>query len=398
MAAITEQSESPPGRAPAELKWSAFNLKAAAKDIGEEDWRHFNHLTSVELNRQERELAARPDRLAPEVKEYLAVHWHPEWAPLECIRRRLDLAFPQAENSLAIPTQHNKVLSFGPWAGVEVDAFDRKYGLKVHLLVHFAAERLPRASAFLSMMDHTYNYRAHQLLDILNRLAEPDVPADKIKLGLKGSISREGILMARFYAIRLKALIEESGIIGGSRDEMLKNRLLTDFIMARTAPEHQIFAEQAFIYINAIKKMVKKNLKPAEFYSPEEVIEEARSLKAGVVIPHPPQFWPILLDDLDVDGWEVWNPSTPDHTMFLLEVMNQANACRRAGRRRLLAFMGDDTHMSAKFRRNLCAEKDSANREIGFQPPWNDPAVKDLLNRTGQSLTQTINEYRSRLI
>jgi len=397
MATITTRSESPPGHAPAEVKWPAFNLAAAAKGIGEEDWRHFNHLTSVELNHEERELAARPDRLAPEVKEYLAVHWHPEWAPLKCIRRRLDLAFPQAENSLVIPTQHNKVLSFGPWAGVEVDVFDRKYGLKIHLLVHFAAERLHRASAFLSMMDHTYNYRAHQLLDILGRLAEPDELSAKIKSGLRHSISDEGIRMARFYAIRLKTLIEESGIIGGSRDEMLKNRLLPDFIMARTGPEHQILAEQALIYINAIKKVVKQNLNPAEFYSPEEVIEEARSLNAGVVIPHPPQFWPVLLDDLDVDGWEVWNPSTPNHTLFLLEVLNQANTCRRAGRRRLLAFMGDDTHMSAKFRRNLSAEKDSANREIGFQPPWNDAAVKAFLNRGGQSLTQTINEYRSRL-
>jgi len=396
MATITERSEAAGGPVPAEPQGPIHNLEAAAKDIGEEDWRQFNRLTSVELSPEEREMAARPDRTAPGVREYLAVHWHPEWAPLEFIRQRLDRAFPGAENSLSIPTQHNKVLAFGPWAGVEADVYDRKYGQKVQLLIHFAAERLPRASAFLAMMDHTYNYRAHQLLDILRRLAEPDEVSTKIETSLKCSISEQAILMARFYAVRLKTLIEESGIIGGGRDEMLKNRLLPDFIAARTAPEHRLLAEQAVLYINAVKKSVKKNLNPNEFFSPEEVIEEARALGAGVVIPHPPQFWPILLADLDVDGWEIWNSSTPHHSIFLLEALNRANASRH-GRRELLAFMGDDTHMSAKFRLNPTDEKDSVNREIGFQPPWEEPVVRSLLNRCGQSLSRTINEYRSRL-
>lgn len=391
MNTAAERSESPEPQLP------ALNLEAAAKDIGEEDWRQFNRLTSVELSPEERDLAARPDRVAPKAREYLAVHWHPEWAPLEFIRRRLDLAFPLAENSLAIPTQHNKVLAFGPWAGVEADVYDRKYGQKVQLLIHFSSDRLPRASAFLSMMNHTYNYRAHQLLDILGRLAKPDKVSAAIESGLQYSISLEGIMMARFYAIRLKALIEESGIIGGDRDEMLKNRLLPDFIAARTGPEQRLLAEQAFIYIKAVKKSVKSNLNPAEFFSPEEVIEEARSLNGGVVIPHPPQFWPILLADLDVDGWEVWNSSTPHHTLFLLEALNRANAAR-GHRRELLAFMGDDTHMSAKFRLNNTDEKDSVNREIGFQPPWDEPAIRSLLHRSGQSRSRTINEYRIRLL
>ncbi len=373
-----------------------FNLEAASRGIDEEDWRQFNHLTSVELDGEERALAARPDRLAPEAREYLAVHWHPEWAPLDLIRRRLELAFPRAGNHLAIPTQHNRILRFGDWAGVEADVYDRRYGLKVQLLIHFSAARLPAASAFAAMMDHTYNYRAHQLLDILNRLAGTDDAPPPVQGALKRSISPEGVLMARFYAIRLRAMIEESGIIGVSRDEMLKNRLLPDFILARTGPEHLRLAEQAILFVNAVKKTVKDQLKPEEFHSPEEVIEEARSLQGGVVIPHPPQFWPALLADLDVDGWEVWNPSTPHHTRFLLEALDRANQCRR-GRRRLLAFMGDDTHMSAKFRPNRTEEKDSAGREIGFQDPWTDPPIRALLDRTGQSLAATIDEYRARM-
>lgn len=381
---------------PPEVSAPDFSLEAAVNDIGDDDWRRFDRLTSVELDDEEKKLAARPGRTAPEAGEFLAVHWHPEWAPLELIGRRLELAFPRAENFLAIPTQHNRVMTLGPWAGVEADVYDRRCGLKVQLLIHLPAERLAGASAFISMMDHTYNYRAHQLLDILNRLAEPGEAALKVRAALRPSLSETAISMARFYAARLREMILRSGIIGGERDEMLKNRLLPDFMTAGVPPEQKNLLEQAVIFINAVKKTVKDELRPEEFYSPQEVIEEARSLGAGIVIPHPPQFWPALLAGLDVDGWEVWNPSTPRHTLFLLEAMQRMNE-NRLPSRRLLAFMGDDTHMSAKFRPDLGDEKDSADREIGFQPPWTDPEVRAALKRTGQSLTATLNEYRSRL-
>lgn len=373
-----------------------FSLKAAVNDIGEADWRRFDHLTSVELNDEEKELAARPGLTAPEAGEFLAVHWHPEWTPLDLIRRRLELAFPRADNFLAIPTQHNKVLSFGSWAGVEADVYDRRYGLKVQLLIHLPAERLAGASTFQAMMDHTYNYRAHQLLGILSRLAEPDEAALKVQASLKSTIAESAMEMARFYAVRLRAMIESSGILGGSRDEMLKNRLLPDFMALSVPPAQQNLLGQALMFVKAFKKTVKGELRPEKFYSPQEVIEEARSLGAGIVIPHPPIFWPILLSGLDVDGWEVWNPSTPHHTLFLLETMHRINESRRRGRR-LLAFMGDDTHMSAKIRLERDNEKDADGREIGFQPPWTDPEVDATLKRTSQSLTNTLNEYRFRL-
>ena len=375
---------------------SSFDLGQAVTGIEEADLRLFDRLTSVDLTEEEKALAARPDRAAPEAEEFLAVHWHPEWAPLELIERRLAVAFPRAEKHLIIPTQHNKIMSLGPWAGVEADVYDRRYGQKVQLLIHFKAERLEKAAALTAMMEHTYNYRAHQLLDIIECLIHPHGLPDKVKAALKCSVDGESIQMARFYAARLKALIETSGIIGSARDEMLKNRLLPDFLLANTGPERRFQAEQALMFINAVKKSVKAELSPAAFYSPQEVIEEARALGAGVTIPHPPAFWPVLLSDLDVDGWEIWNPSTPRHTLFLLDVLNRANE-GRGGRPRLLAFMGDDTHMSAKFRRNLSDEKDSLNREIGFQDPWTDRAVAEALSRSGQGLGRTLREYRERL-
>lgn len=217
-----------------------YCLEAAVGNIGQSDWQHFNRLTSVELSNDEKIAASRPNLTAPVAREYLAVHWHPEWVPLEFIEERLKTAFPQADNFLAVPTQHNKVMAIGPWAGVEVDVYDRRYGQKVQLLIHLPVDRLPQATAFQAMIEHTYNYRAHQLMDILNRLASPE-GLSKIKDSLKCSITDPAVKMARFYATRLRAMIEKSGIIGGNRDEMLKNRLLPDFMTACLPPTQRNF-------------------------------------------------------------------------------------------------------------------------------------------------------------
>ncbi len=372
-----------------------FSAGAAAQGVTEKDWAAFRRLTSIELSEEERRLAAVPQREAPEAEEFMALHWHPEWIPLELIEARLAAAFPAARNFLAIPTQHNKALRLGDWVGVEADAYDRDYGQKVHLLFHFRAEKLPKAGTFLKMMERTYNYRAHQLVDILNRLAAPDESWAALSFSKK-AIQPEAARMASFYAIRLRALIEMSGALGSERDEMLKNRLLSDFMEARLKPKHEALMEQALLYIKAVKKSVKAELKPEAFYSPRELIEEARSFGAGVVIPHPPAFWPILLSDLDVDGWEIWNPSTPDHAIFLAEALERANSGRK--KRRLLVFMGDDTHMSAKIRPDLLDKKAARRPEIGFQDAWREPLLANVLKRSGQSRANTLNEYRARLM
>lgn len=372
-----------------------FDLKAAI-DLEESDWVLFNRLTSLDLTSEEKKKVSSPGRTDPVALEFLAVHWHPEWAPLELIEERLSCSFPCAENSLVIPTQHNRIMSYGGWAGVEADAYDRRYGQKVQLLLHFQASRLPRATALVAMMKRTYDYRANLLMDCLERL----VSTSLVKVGsleiFTDYVSEEALCLVRFFAARLKYLIERSGIRGNPRGEMLKNRLLSDFILGSCGSEQHPLVKQAMRYIKAVKKTVKAELRPEAFYSPQEIIEETRSLGGGVVIPHPPKFWPILLGDLDVDGWEVWNPSTPLHTMFLLEALQRANEARTP-RRRLLAFMGDDTHMSSKIRPELGQNKNSASREIGFQDPWFDTEIATELIRTGQSRTVTINEYQARL-
>jgi hypothetical protein len=363
----------------------------AARDLDEASQRLFDRLTSVELSAEERRRVAKPDRTAPEAERFLAVHWHPERAPLELVRQRLEAAFPRARDSLIIPTPHNQAAVFEPYAGVEADAYDQGYGLKIHLLFHFSADRLPRAGVFLDMMERTYRYRARQLLEILDLLAGPavfDVP------GLpSGEIALAARNMARFCAVRLRELVDRSGLIGTPRDELLKNRLLPDFMDALAGQDPCL--SPALGVVRAAKKKVKAAFQPANFYSPREIIEEARALGAGVVIPHPPFFWPVLLDDLDVDGWEIWNSSSPRHAEFLARALARANEARGSRRRRLLAFMGDDTHLSSKYRPAPGGGKDG--REIGFQDPWLEPDLSRLLAETGQSLAGTLTEYRARL-
>lgn len=374
----------------------ALDFKAATENIGEADWFQFNRLTSVNLTAEEEKKVISPSRIDPRASEFLAIHWHPEWAPMELIEQRLKTSFPEAERSLVIPTQHNRIMTCGSWAGVEADAYSRAYGQKIQLLIHFQADRLPRATTLVAMINRTYDYRAHQLIDSLDRLIKsPPTKVGSLKI-FTDYVSREAVNLARFFAARLRSLIERSGIRGSLRGEMLKNRLLSDFILARCGLDRPDLVEQALMYVKAVIKTVKAELRPEAFYTPEEVIEEARSLGAGIVIPHPPAFWPILLDNLDVDGWEIWNPSTPDHTMFLLKALEQANQSRRSGPR-LLAFMGDDTHLSGKIRPEFNDKKNSVNREIGFQDPWFDPKIEARLAACGQSRTGTIDEYLSRL-
>ena len=376
---------------------SGLDIKGAVSSIEAQDWVEFNRLTSMCLSPEEEKLAAISDQQPSDTKEFMAIHWHPEWVPLGLIKQRVARSFPQAENSLLIPTQHNQIMSLGAWAGVEADVYARQYGLKVQLLIHFPVERLGKSSALQAMMNKTYNYRANQLMDILDRLVEtePGQVGSDFKIC---SVSEAALHMARVFAARLRALIGQSGIMQHSQTEMLKNRLLADFIFARTKPEDAVVVQQALAYIEVVKKKVKGELNPDAFYTPEEVIEEARGFGAGVVIPHPPMFWPILLSGLDVDGWEVWNPSTPKHTLFLLDALKRANNLGQRPRRRpLLVFMADDTHMSGKIRSNTNSRTGFSTREIGFQAPWFDSEVRVELRDMNQSLLGTLNEYKARL-
>ncbi|MDR1607927.1 MAG: hypothetical protein LBT38_05920 [Deltaproteobacteria bacterium] len=366
--------------------------KCLDKVVSADDWAVFNRLTSVELTAKEIAVASRPSRQDFEEKRVLAVHWHPEWIPLDLIHQRTRAAFPAADDFLFIPTQHNQLMTVGDWTGVEADAYAPEYGLKIQLLIHFRSRKLPKATALASMMERTFRYRALQLLDILDKIINPD-EAIKNEIKKQG-FSSDSVNLAQNLAKRLWDIIEKADLGSSERAETLKNRLLPDFMAIRGQEYPPALLDRAMALSRLVKTQVKRRLAPSRFHAVRDVIEEARGLGAGIVIPHPPQFWPAILDNLDVDGWEVWNPSTPNHTIFLIETM----AAKKKGKRSLLAFMGDDTHMSSKIRPDQKSEeKNNLDREIGFQPPWRDLQVIKTLKKVGQSRDRTMDEYRARL-
>jgi hypothetical protein len=263
--------------------------------------------------------------------------------------------------------------------------------MKIQLLIHARADRLAGASAFQSMIERTFRYRELQLLDILDLAARPDASAEA-ELARAG-FGDDDLEAAAGHAARLRAMIDASGVAAGPGAEMLKNRLATDFIERREGAADPARLARLLELVNLLKARVKSRPDPTRFHEARELIEEARSLGAGVVIPHPQRFWPALLADLDVDGWEVWNPSTPSHAVFLTGCLSR----RGRGGRPPLAFMGDDTHMSSKIRLHMVSDKGGGEREIGFQPPWRDPEVVAALKVAGQSRKRTLEEYVERL-
>jgi hypothetical protein len=361
-------------------------------EIDDEDWCIFNSLTNIKLTKDEIQLAITPEQVDPEEKEIFAIHFHPEWVPMELIAERLKAAFPNAKERFVIPTQHNLLQSFDNFSGVEVDVFAHEYNLKIQLLVHINSKKLKKATTLISMIEQTFQYRALQLLDYLEQIIKPDILMQKEikKLGTPKEVRD----CTKYYATKLRLMIGESVIVSSNRREMLKNRLLTDYIFLKSAAYLKPpMMDSLLTYAKHVKNLVKLRLNPNRFHTAKNLIEEARSHGAGIVIPHPPRFWPALLDDLDIDGWEVWNSSTPDHTSFLIECLKR----RKKKKRDFLAFMGDDTHMSSKIRPDMSMKKGSPKTEIGFQPPWGNPAIKLALRDANQSRKRTINEYMARI-
>jgi hypothetical protein len=86
-----------------------------------------------------------PPRTFPTQREVLAVHWHPEFVPLDRIVQRLEKMFPHCEEQLVLPTQHNHLIKLHGYAGIEVDCYSSGFKRKVQLLLHFREENVEEA-------------------------------------------------------------------------------------------------------------------------------------------------------------------------------------------------------------------------------------------------------------
>lgn len=374
----------------------AIDLSRVEREPTDEDRRVYWQLVSTDLTDEQIERVVTPPRVFRRQKSMLALHWHPEFIPLDLVRRRIDATFPDRELELIIPTQHNQLMSYGPYTGVEVDCYSPGFHSKVQLLFHFANQKLSgRGEVFKAMVAHTHDYRSRQLFEFIESVLD-----DRYGQRVEEAAGRTGadqtlVEFVRIHVRRLKKLIDQHE--SRTPPIMLKNKLIRNYFdtLADHYPERLVHHAQVFL--RAVKMIVKRNFSLDYFYRTREVIEEGRNLGACIVIPHPEQFWPILLDDLDVDGIEVWNPQSFQYTEFLIDVVNRENHTARRGQRPVLVTMGDDCHLGEKVRPPERQDEEKAGREIGVQPPWDDLTIRKRLILANASRSRIIREYTARL-
>lgn len=365
-----------------------------SEEITETDDRRFREVVSAELDERRIRQVSTPQATYPRQERVLAVHWHPEFVPMETIRRRVDAMFPNKRDELIIPTQHNEILCYDDYAGVEVDCYSKGFNQKVQLLLHFEKERVENAGRLREMLAHTFKYRSSQLFEFLHTLTRP-IP-ERMEVAARRTGAAEALVaFVQVHARKIERLLDSH--IAEVPPQSIKNKLIRNFFDRLREDYGDPVIDRAQTFLGEVKKEVKAEFPLQYFYRTREIIEEARALDAGIVIPHPEQFWPILLAEYDVDGIEVWNPQSHRYTEFLVSVLNKKNQERGGRRRPLLVFMGDDTHMGEKTREPAQQNAQKAAREIGLQPAWDDLSIRKSLILANSSRSKVMAEYRSRL-
>ena len=362
--------------------------------VTERDEEIFRAITSTELSEEQVARVTTPREVFKRQKSVLAVHWHPEFVPMDLITRRIDATFPNRDEELIIPTQHNELLTYGDYAGVEVDCYASGFNQKVQLLLHFEARRVEDAHVLRSMLAHTFKYRSSQLFDFMHTITAPD--EERIDRAARETGADATLVeFVRVGVQKLQDLLDR--YMDDIPPSSIKNKLLRNYFDALREDYEETLINRVQAYLKAVKRIVKEQFSLKYFYRASEVIEEARSLGGGVVIPHPEQFWPILLARYGVDGYEVWNPQSQRYTEFLISVVNEKNERQRGTREPVLIFMGDDCHMGEKVKDPAHQDTAKAAREIGVQPAWDDMGISKKLIVADMDRSRVINEYKRRL-
>ena len=362
--------------------------------LTETDIARYFEVINTHLTPEQEERIRTPAKVFPRQHSVLAVHWHPEFVPMPLIRERIDRTFPNKREALIIPTQHNVILEYDGYAGVEVDCYSRGFNQKVQLLLHFTSERVAEAPILKAMLAHTFRYRSSQLFDFIYALTKPN--EERLHKAAKATGADEDLVrFVQAYVRKIQRMLEE--YYEQTPEESIKNKLLRNYFELLREDFGDPLIDRAQTFLKAVKKEVKAHFSLRYFYRTSEIIEEARALGGGVVIPHPEQFWPILLAEYDVDGYEVWNPQSRRYTDFLISVVNRKNTTLSASQRPLLIFMGDDTHMGEKVKDPGDRKEEKAAREIGVQSAWEDLMISKTLVKACAGKDNVIQAYRDRL-
>ena len=401
-ASTARREASPPMHMPPRELLKAAGTRPCEVDLDkidpeptEQDYQAFCAITTRSLTpEQARRIQSPADRF-PRQEYVLAVHWHPEQVPLDMAHNRVKTMCPGARDELVIPTQHNQLLTLGDYAGVEVDCYSHGFSRKVQLLVHLRAQTADRAATFANMLEHTFKYRATQLYDYLDALTDAKWRGDRDKAARVAGSDEDVVEFCTLYSGKLKKMLLASE--PSVHPDAYKNKLMRDYFDTLRQFYGQRFIAKVQLFLKTVKEQVKERFSLAYFYRTSEIIEEVRGLGGGIVIPHPEQFWPILLADYDVDGIEVWNPQSQQYTEFLISVVVRRNRQGRAHGRDVLIFMGDDCHLSEKLKKPEEQNPEKVQREVGLQPAWDDLLIRKGLITAGVSRKTVMDEYRARL-
>ncbi len=360
------------------------------EDITEKDREIFFQVINANLSTAQVETITNPDIIFPRQESVIALHWHPEHIPMDLAIKRLDRMFPNRKSELIIPTEHNEIISCAGYSGVEVDCYSMSFNQKVQLLLHFKNENIAQNNVLPAMLEHTRKYRSSQLLNFLHTITEPfekHIDAAAKKTGT----DQETIRFCTIYVQKIKKLIDEHYY--QIPNSMFKNKLIRYFFAYLRKHYNHTVVDRCQNFLKEIKKLVKEDFSLQYFFRTSEIIEEARHLKAGIVIPHPEQFWPILLAEYDIDGYEVWNPQSQRYTEFLISVVNRMNRLR-SNKNKFLIFMGDDTHLGEKVKDKEFQDQEKVEREVGHQPVWDDLSISKQLIMNQVTRETLIREYK----
>lgn len=370
-------------------------IDTASEAITSWDRTVFERLIAIDLTPRQVQNVIVPLNRFDREEAVLAIHWHPENIPLELVAKRLGAMYPRVRDQLIIPTQHNELLVYGDYAGAEVDCRATAFNRKVQILIHFHKDRIASAFKLREMIDHTRRYRGTQFNEFLDAFTNPLFQKWLEEAAAKTGAEVDIVRFASIQSAKVRALM--TFYAPDMPEACVKNKLLVNYLNAQKDHYDHHTIDRVVIFALAVKEIVKRHFPLEYFYEVAEVIAEVRNLGGCIVVPHPEQFWPILLADYDVDGYEVWNPQSREFTEFLIQTVARKNQSAGAGRRALLIFMGDDTHLSEKILEDHERDPDKAAREVGYQPAWRDPTVLKALNGMGIDKKKIIQDYQHRL-
>lgn len=187
---------------------NSIELDDNACEITEWDLMVYKKLASIDLTEEQISQLRNPETVFEREDSIIAIHWHPEMAPVEVVEERIVKMFPNARESLIIPTQHNILMQCGNYSGVEVDCEAKEFNRKIQLLLHFRNESLANANILKSMLEHTFRYRQTQFYEYMETIVNSKYEKRLQKAVRQTGMEEDIVRFVRIYTKKFKKLLD----------------------------------------------------------------------------------------------------------------------------------------------------------------------------------------------